>query len=203
LSAFEEGGFAGPFRAFEAHEMRAFRDALDAHVFTCDGPDPRSRYQSRHLDSERVLQICRGAPIVSCVREVLGANAVLWRSNFFPKPPGAQEFDWHTDRSHWRDLLDPMVNLTAWLAIDPATSEGGCLEFKYGSNPAGDAVTIPLDAGEFVLFDQDTPHRSGPNATPQPRLGLAIRFTLAHVRIKADGRLAAGHRTIALSGAGA
>lgn len=177
--------------------MQAFAHVVEAHVFTSDGPDKRSRYQSRHLDSQDVLRVCCRPVIVQAVREVLGADLVLWRSNFFPKPPGAQAFEWHSDRNHWRDLLDPMVNVTAWLAVDPATPQAGCLEFKRSPDDA-QAVTMALEPGEFVLFDQDAMHRSAPNRTAQGRLGLAIRFTQPHVAIKQDERLPSAHRVIRL-----
>lgn len=190
-------GFAGPFRAFETHEMRAFHELVHTRVFTSDGPDTRSRYQSRHLDCEDVLRVCCNETIVGSVRAILGADVVLWRSNFFPKPPGAQEFEWHNDRNHWRDLLDPMINITAWLAVDPATPQAGCLEFMRSSDDA-EQVRMALEPGEFVLFDQDAMHKSGPNRTQNGRLGLAIRFTQPHVRIKQDERLPRTHRVIRL-----
>lgn len=193
-------GFAGPFRAFEEHEMRALREKLDAAVFSCDGPDSRSRYQSRHLDCDDVLRVCASEAIVERVRAILGDGMVLWRTNFFPKPPGAGEFGWHSDRGHWRDLLDPMINITAWLAIDPATRAAGCLEFAASESDTANPIAMPLEPGEFVLFNQDALHRSGANRTAAPRLGLAIRFTLEHVAIKKDERLPAAHRVITFAG---
>lgn len=194
----ERAAFAGPFRAFDEREMQSFRVELEKRVFSCDGPDPRSRYQSRHLDSGEVMRVCCNPAITSRVQAVLGESAVLWRSNFFPKPPGAGEFDWHTDRSHWKDLLDPMINVTAWLAIDPATAEAGCLQFTVHTPDDAVPLDMTLKPGEFVLFDQDTLHRSGPNGTDKSRLGLAMRYTLANVRIKKDERLPAMHRVIPL-----
>lgn len=190
-------GFAGPFRAFDAQAMPAIRALLEERVFSIDGPDPRSRDQSRHLDCAEVMALCRCEEIVGRAAAILGPRTVLWRSNFFPKPPGAGEFVWHSDRSHWKDLLSPMINVTAWLAIDPATQAAGCLEFMRGSRPE-DAVTMQMEPGEFVLFDQDAVHRSGANGTDRPRLALAVRFTLDDVIIKRDERLPAPYRTFAL-----
>lgn len=198
MGAFERGGFAGPFRACSSQEMRDFNRELNAAVFTCDGPDPRSRHQSRHLDCPQVLRMCTNETIVQAARAILGDGLVLWRTNFFPKPPGAPEFDWHNDRSHWRDLLDPMINVTIWLAVDPATPQAGCLQFTSSSSAGEEPVTMTLEPGEFVVFDQDTLHRSGPNQTQSPRMGLAIRFTLPSVKIKRDERLPQSHRTISL-----
>lgn len=163
-----------PFRAFEAQEIVRVRDRLSA-LIEQPGLDPRSSMQSRHLDLPLVRELCLAAPIVGRVRAVLGDSIVLWRSNFFPKRPGEGAFDWHRDRDHWTTMLDPMVNVTAWLALERTTRENGCLEFRSGY--------AELEAGECVLFDQDTLHRSGPNRSGEGRLALAIRFTRPGVRI--------------------
>ena len=92
---------------------------------------------------------------------------------------------WHQDR--WRVLdTDPLLNV--YLAIDAATPESGCMQVVPAShklgvlNPAhhsafltdeqiaehcegGQAVDLPLAAGEVVLMHNWVIHSSGVNRT--------------------------------------
>jgi ectoine hydroxylase-related dioxygenase (phytanoyl-CoA dioxygenase family) len=176
------------FRAIDAAQALATRDAL-AGLLATGGPDPRSPFQSRHLDAAIVRELCLTPAILERVRGILGRRIVLWRSNFFPKQSGADAFEWHRDRDHWTTLLDPMINVTAWLALERTTRANGALEFEEGC--------AELEPGECVLFDQDTLHRSGPNRTGDGRLALAIRYTLPHVRID-RARLFPGYERVEL-----
>lgn len=182
--------------------MAEYRDSIRRLVLTKDGPDSRSRAQSRHLDSRQVLDLCLAPSVVNCVKQVLQEDAVLWRSNFFPKPPGGALFDWHRDRDMWGDLLKPMINVTAWIAIDPATIENGCVEVIRRCDESEEredvARAMELEPGQFFLFDDSVLHRSGPNRTERDRLGLAARFTLPHVAIDVN-RLFPSYRSISVA----
>ncbi|HTU69045.1 MAG TPA: phytanoyl-CoA dioxygenase family protein [Candidatus Baltobacteraceae bacterium] len=179
---FALNGFAGPFTAFSHSQARTFCDEAYRLLGTT-GPDPRSPAQSRHLDSELVRTMCLTPAIIERVRGILGPSIVLWRSNFFPKAAGAGIFDWHRDRDHWTTMLDPMINVSAWLALEPATRENGCVEIRTLPAPESRDIAMELAPGEYFLFDQDTVHRSGTNVTAHGRMALAIRFTLPGVRI--------------------
>jgi len=191
---FAREGFTEPFAAFSPSQARALCD--EAHrLLTTPGPDPRSPAQSRHLDSPVVQTACLNPTIVERVRNILGPSLVLWRSNFFPKPAGERAFDWHRDRDHWTTMLDPMINVTAWLALEPVIRENGCVEVRSRADADAKPITMELAPGECFLFDQDTMHRSGANVSRHGRMALAVRFTLPSVRIDRS-RLFASYRPI-------
>ncbi len=192
----DRDGFAEPFTLLDADAAAAACAAADA-VLLRDGPDARSRTQSRHLDDPVLLALCTHPELLRRVRAVLGDHIVLWRSNLFPKPPGAREFAWHTDAEHWTTLLEPMRNLTAWIALEPAHASNGCLEFRPRSDDAR-VVVAEMPPGDCVLFDERAIHRSGANPSAARRLALAVRFTLANVRIDRS-RLFPDYREIALA----
>ena len=197
-AAFARDGYAGPYRAFTAGEMDAYRERIDRDVLARDGLDPRSRLQSRHLDAPEVLDICLAPAIVERIAVLLGESPVLWRSNFFEKPPGAPIFDWHRDGDIWGSLLTPMVNVSAWIAIDAASNENACVEVvSRADEPQGEAAAraMELAPGEFFLFDDRLRHRSGANDSTRRRLGLAARFTRAGTAID-ESRLFPGYRRI-------
>jgi ectoine hydroxylase-related dioxygenase (phytanoyl-CoA dioxygenase family) len=197
-AAFARDGYAGPFRAFPGEEMQAYRERI-GDVLTRDGLDPNSRMQSRHLDSADVLTLCLAPAIVERVAALLGENLVLWRSNFFEKPPGAPLFDWHRDGDIWGSLLTPMINVSAWIAIDAATNENACVEIFPRSQEVAGAENagrpMELAPGEFFLFDDALRHRSAANGSARRRLGLAARFTRADTIVDA-ARLFRGYRRI-------
>ena len=179
----ERDGFSAPFRVVDEITMSGYRRAFDA-LFAAPGRAAHTPLQSRHLDAPVVHSLCTHPAILEHVHAALGPSVVLWRSNFYRKQPGEGEIAWHRDRDHWKHLLEPMRNVTAWIAIDAATTESGCLEFRLDGEHA---IPVELAPGECVLFDQDAWHRSGPNRSTTRRLGLAVRFTLPDVRI-APGR---------------
>ncbi|MDE2480920.1 MAG: phytanoyl-CoA dioxygenase family protein [bacterium] len=194
--AFARDGYGAPFPVLDAEAAARVRAAADG-ALSRDGLDPRSRTQSRHLDVPALRELCEHPAILERVRAILGERIVLWRSNLFPKAPGEAEFTWHADRDHWKTLLDPMINVTAWIALERADAENGALQFRSRSSPER-VLQTELDAGTCVLFDQDAQHRSGPNPTERRRLAIAVRYTVEGVRIDVE-RLFPGYRALALS----
>ena len=212
----ERNGFAGPFRAFSEEQMAAIAETIERSVLGSEGPAPGQPVQSRHLDSSDVLALCTRQEIVERIAAVLGPEIVLWRSNFFPKTPGAAELQWHRDAPHWGSILQPMINVSAWLAIDPSTQMNGCVSAipgshrrKYASageddkfvivdaDEANEAIPMELAPGEFFVFNQDLVHSSSANVSQARRLGLAIRYTLPSVVVDHDA-IFPGHRSIPL-----
>ncbi len=217
LDAYRDFGHSCTLRALFPGQASELLATIDRDVLSNDGPDVRSRTQSRHLDSAALAKLCNSPSITSAVHDVLGPHIVLWRSNIFNKLPGAPELPWHRDSSIWRDLLTPMVNVTAWVALTSTTLSNGCIEFIPGSHrvtyrnerfnqqypqlpeeETDRSLSIPLEPGQFILFDSTTLHRSGPNLSNERRLGVAIRFTLPTVKICQDQRLFDGYKSISI-----
>ena len=218
VQAFQRDGFVGPYRAFSESTAAHFRDMIEREVLTADGPDPKSRLQSRHLDSPTVYALCSAPPVVDRVVPLLGPDLILWRSNFFEKTARSSALAWHRDSRHWRTLLVPMINVSAWLAIDAATRDNGCVRLLPGSHneeyrantndpkfvdassvDETRAVDLELKPGEFFLFSSEVLHASPENTSGVRRLGLAIRFTVPNVRVDHDAILP-NHRCMLLCG---
>ena len=218
VQAFERDGFLGPYRAFSEVTAARFRETIETQVLTTVGPDPKSPLQSRHLDSAAVYALCSAPAIVDRLVALLGPDVVLWRSNFFEKTTRSPALGWHRDSGHWRTLLDPMINVSAWLAIDAATRDNGCVRLIPGSHRQGyrqntrdpkfvdtssvddsRAIEMELKPGEFFLFNAEVLHASFENTSGIPRLGLAIRFTVPRVRVDQDAILP-DHRCFLVAG---
>ncbi len=205
IDTFNKNGFLGPYAAYPPEEMDAIREHVNLLLEGGPSSYGSSSGQSRHLDDPITWQICSRPAIVERMADLYGRDLLLWRSNYFSKPPGTGEIPWHQDYNYWP--IDPVVNISAWLAIDPASVENSCVQIIPGSHknilphvpaeegmlfhemadPEGfdtsNVVNMELKAGEFFLFNERTLHRSNPNTSRKPRIGLAIRVTIPIVHV--------------------
>ncbi|MCY3916161.1 MAG: phytanoyl-CoA dioxygenase family protein [Chloroflexi bacterium] len=220
---FVENGYLGPYAAMSPDEMASIRREIEANVLTTDGPNPRSRAQSRHMDQPVVYDLATHPSIIERIAGLLGPDLVVWATNFWLKPPGGAEIPWHQDIHFWP--LEPPLNTSAWLAIDKVTVENSCVQVIPGSHrvslphvkaeegvafaemadnaafDAGDAINMELEPGEFFIFSERTLHRSSVNTSDKRRLGISIRVTLPIVHIFQDSApLHPGHSAILAKG---
>lgn len=135
------------------------------------------------LDSDRI----RGR-----ASDLLAEDAVLFKDKINFKLPGGSGFTPHQDvQAGWERYGS--IHLTAMITIDPCTLENGCLEMAAGHHargqigpswaPLGQEVTDQMrfepcltQPGDVIFFDSFAPHRSGPNATKEPRRVLYITY---------------------------
>lgn len=129
----------------------------------------------------------------------------------FPVPP-------HQDGHNAAFDLDPRRAISVWSAVTDATVANGCVEVVPGSHcggyllhergvdeggrgapltlaspPPGAAYEpVSLEAGHALLMDVRLIHRSGPNTTRAPRIGLNACYVApggVHVRTGPPPRL--------------
>ncbi len=121
----------------------------------------------------------------------------VFRSMFMNKPAGkGTKLPWHQDR--WTDLdRDPLI--TVWTALDPATTENGCVRVIPGTHkfgvvnashgsgflsktraaemcPEDQAIDLELQPGEVVLLHNWLMHSSDKNHTQQSRRALSVCY---------------------------
>ena len=220
VEQYHRDGVLGPFRLLSEAEMAVAMRVIDREIIApAVKDDPVLHYHDRHLDHRTVCRICRRPELIDRVASLLGPDLMIWRSNFQVKPPVADaegeaaryvEVPWHQDGAYFG--LQPLVLVSAWIAITEATEENGCMKVVAGSHtrtfhhdhdpernsfgrsvPAEaidpDAVrTLVLRPGEFVLFNENTLHGSGPNRTSRPRVGLTPRISVPFVRVTGNPR---------------
>jgi len=220
---FVENGYLGPYAAMSPDDMAPIRRDIEENVLTTDGPNPRSRGQSRHMDQPVIYDLATHPAIIDRIAGLLGPDLVVWASNFWLKPPGGAEIPWHQDINFWP--LEPPLNTSAWIAIDNVTVENSCVQIIPGSHrqslshvkaeagqafgemadpaafDASGAINMELRPGEFFIFSERTLHRSSVNRSTLRRLGLSIRVTLPIVHIFQDSApLHPGHSAILAKG---
>ena len=204
---FYRDGFVFPVAAFEQAQTIERRDAFLALL----AEDPRVQTYVRthaHLVFPLVDAIVHDAAVLDAVEAVLGPDILVWGAGFFLKPPRSESYiSWHQDLKYWG--LDGTDEVTAWLALSPATEENGCMRFVPGSHRRGivahsdtfaddnmltrgqeiavqvderDAVPACLSPGELSLHHGRMFHASGPNRTDDWRVGLAMQYIKPSMR---------------------
>ena len=152
---------------------------------------------------------------------LLGPDLVLWRSQLIRKMPGALAIPWHQDASNWP--LAPGNTISAWIALEDPTRSNGCLEMLPSQNKqlmpqhsvkgfgrfgfeadtrmwdTSKSQFMEMTAGQFILFDDHIPHRSGGNPSDQSRLALAMRVIRPEVLINTE-RFFSDFRVLLLRG---
>ena len=213
METFRKQGFLGPFNAFEARDMERFQKIMYDRVLPTPTPYCPFGLRVRHLDSRTVFDLCSAPAIIGRMASLFGPDLILWNSNLFDKPPAGpgkqEEYPWHQDHYNWN--MEPVLNISAWLAITPATLENGCVEFipqshrkiipsaldtdprmslRFGGVASDLAyvdetkkVPMVMEAGQFFLFNERVLHHSNPNRTNMHRLGLAIRVTVPIAKV--------------------
>jgi hypothetical protein len=205
LETFQRDGLLTGFELYSAEQAGPIRAALqDVLSLPSTAPShqlfpPENRFVfDRHLDRRLIYELCTLPQILRPVRQILGDDVMLFKTQFFDKPPHTPEIPWHQESYFW-EVEKGWV--TMWLAVDEATTENGALRVITGSHtqtrehlpvpPNSNywrtftraAVTLESDrivdcsmpAGHFMLFD-DLLHNSPSNPTALPRLSFTARY---------------------------
>jgi non-haem Fe2+, alpha-ketoglutarate-dependent halogenase len=210
---YDRDGFYFPIDVMgqeQAANYRAQLEAIEAAIV--DDKDKR-RALRRHssLVLPFVDEIVRRPSILDAVEAILGPDILVLDSPFFIKEAQSPHFvAWHQDLHYWG--LDKEDEVTAWVALSPATVESGCMRFVAGSHRQivdhndtydernlltrgqeiavevddSDAIDAVLQPGQMSLHHGRVFHASNPNTTGDRRIGLAIRYISPKMR-QADG----------------
>jgi NAD(P)-dependent dehydrogenase (short-subunit alcohol dehydrogenase family) len=163
-------------------------------------------HMERHLDSDAVWSICQDKNLRQKLKEYLGEELVLWRSEIWVNYPSQQLIPfWHQDS--YPNLLQgegktinvyialtevnerngfeyiPNLQLTPDVSVKIKDPFSGNRLFDLPEDLEQQAVPVVLRPGEFVLFTDQLMHRSIRNTSGQVRLALTLRLTQPSVHI--------------------
>ena len=214
VDAFWRDGYLFPLRVLQEQEAVSYRqelEAMEARWLSVDLPHPLLQYKrvNAHCVMPFAARLAMHPAILDTVECILGPDLLIWSAEFLIKEPGTSQIvSMHQDLTYW-GFGDTSDQLTAWVALSPATPESGCMEFVRGSHensilphtdtfsksnllsrgqeiladvPPGDRTPIPLQVGEMSLHHGLTIHGSGPNRSADRRIGFAIRYINPKVR---------------------
>jgi hypothetical protein len=218
---YEKDGYYFPHDVLSEAEATALVADLEAAEAECK--DDRARlsllrsYPSQLLPSYAGL--IRHPSLIEAASQIIGPDLLVWSCGFFIKEAGSRSFvSWHQDLNYWG--LDGDDEVTAWVALTPATVETGCMRFVPGSHLKRDvphvdkfapdnlltrgqelavavdeasAVNVLLRAGEASFHHGHMFHASGPNMTNARRVGVAIRYVAPSMKQVSGDRLLVSH----------
>lgn len=217
-SAYWNDGYLFPIRVADdaqAHSWRAALEEIERAWLDNGLPLPLNTY--KRVNAQVVMplacEIGLHGPILDAVEGVLGPDVMLYSVEFLTKEAQTKHVvTMHQDLAYWG--MGDMDNiLTAWLALSPATTASGCMDFVQGSHKNeilahedsfdelnllsrgqeiavdvadADKVPVELAPGCMSLHHGLTIHGSGPNQSDDRRIGVAIRYVSTKMR-KAGG----------------
>ena len=143
--------------------------------------------------------------LLEIVRGLLGPKVNVFRDQMLLKPPGGQAKPLHQDQSYFR--VHPEGELvTAWVALDEATLENGCMCYVPGSHThgifeidadpdrpvhhvpvtagieLGEPVSCPVPAGSVIFHHGCCLHASDENRTDSWRRAVILHYATARAR---------------------
>ena len=158
--------------------------------------------------------------LLDLIEQLIGPDIIMWASSVFCKPAQhGLEVPWHQDGQYWP--IRPHATVTAWIALDDATPDNGCMRIIPGSHRMGDfsheqsdredlvlnnvlndpridlsaAYDVALEAGQISLHDVGIVHGSKPNTSGKRRAGFAIRYMPTTSHYDRDLKMGSGSVT--------
>jgi phytanoyl-CoA hydroxylase len=165
-----------------------------------------------HYHYRPIYDVCTAPKLLDMIEALLGPDVVLLYSHILNKKPGGLRVAWHQDGPYWH-RVEPKIAVTAWIALDDATPENGCMRVIPGSHqghrdlgqqmsdvpdliqdrpyelPPGvvdpsRAVDVVMKRGDLSLHDSYLIHGSEPNHSSRRRAALTVRYVPSTTRIK-------------------
>lgn len=213
-SAFWRDGFVVLRGIFSREETRYLRTAIvqnpsmNAHAQAAKAKFEKGKYPSFETifvwnDTSGLdifAKFTRRRRIWEVLRWAFDDEVYVYHNKVAVKYPGMPGFKFHQDYAYWYSMGCLYPNMaTCYIAVDPATTQNGCLRLIAGSHLLGriDHVqyegtsdsgvdedrlwaiqkrlsthVIPLEPGDCILFHCNTLHGSDPNLSDQSRLAL-------------------------------
>jgi hypothetical protein len=182
--------------------------ALDDHAFgMADSEGGVVRLSLWNHPGEGIYgMFARCRSVVESAERLLGGEVYHYHSKMIMKEPkvgGA--WAWHQDYGYWyqNGVLFPLLT-SAFIAVDRATRENGCLQVLKGSQLAGrvdhvltgdqagadmarvgelekrlELVHVEMEPGDTLFFDANLLHRSAQNRSENPRWSMICCYNAA------------------------
>jgi hypothetical protein len=121
---YEQDGFTGPVRVFDAAEAARLRGQLEA-VEAAQGHPMRFPEKSKsYLLYDWADAIVHHPRVLDAIEDLIGPDILCFHTTLWIKEARQPAYVlWHQDGRYFD--LDPPVQVTAWVALSPAPVEAG------------------------------------------------------------------------------
>ncbi len=214
LDEYRRNGYIVEKSLFDKEEIellhRAAKEdrALDQHSFgRGDGEGGTVRLSLWNHPGDTIYgMFARCESVVNSAELLLGGEVYHYHSKMIMKDAkvgGA--WAWHQDYGYWyqNGVLFPLLT-SAFIAVDPATKENGCMQVLKGSHLLGridhvltgdqagadmervneaakrlELVHVEMAPGDVLFFDSNLLHRSDQNRSENPRWSMICCYNAA------------------------
>ncbi len=214
LCTYREDGYVLVRGFFDAEETDLLRRAakedreLDQHSFgRADGEGGTVRLSLWNHPGDTIYgMFARCESVVNSAEKLLGGEVYHYHSKMIMKDArvgGA--WAWHQDYGYWyqNGVLYPLLT-SAFIAVDPATRENGCMQVIRGSHELGridhvltgdqagadrerveeilkrlPLVYVEMEPGDTLFFHSNLLHRSDQNRSDKPRWSMICCYNAA------------------------
>ena len=181
---------------------------LDQHsVSSRDGEGGQVRLSLWNHPGDTIYgMFARCESVVNTAEKILGGEVYHYHSKMIMKDPkvgGA--WTWHQDYGYWYEngVLFPLLT-SAYIAVDPATKENGCMQVIPHSHELGriehvlsgdqagankervaeilqrlPVLYVEMEPGDTLFFDCNLLHRSDQNLSENPRWSMICCYNAA------------------------
>lgn len=215
---FERDGYLFPVTVMSEDAAAGYRAQLETierrHADDPDRLKVLRRYSNIVLPF--VDEIARMPGVTDPVAGILGPDLLALDCSFFIKEANTPNFvSLHQDLHYWG--LEGEDEVTAWVALSPATVESGCMRFLPGTHresidhvdtfdeknllTRGQELAVDVDEsaaadvvlrpGQMSLHHGRVVHGSNANRSNDRRIGLAIRYIPTSMRQAPGGSMCA------------
>ena len=154
VAFFNENGYVSNIKLLETDQV----DQLNGELKLIMDPEHPNKYlfyefhSNESTDPDRIIfhslghwrispgfhDVLWNPAFIMAAYQLLGSRAVrFWHDQLFCKPARhGGVVAWHQDYSYWTRSV-PMQHLTAWVGLDDASEENGCLQYIPGSHRWG------------------------------------------------------------------
>ncbi len=149
--------------------------------------------------------------LIDILTRIMGESPKLFADQAMLKPPGiGREKPWHQDHAYFNLPMHTCI-VSAWVALDPADPENGCMHVIPQSHRAGPVIhfkrrdwqicdtdiarnhitAVALQPGGVLLWHGRLHHGSPPNRTDRRRRALQLHYIPGSIEtISSEERLA-------------
>lgn len=197
IATFDKNGYLNGGRLLSDEAVQELRDELDRILEI--GPDGFTEGESqpvlfRNMTSEtdpekcvwQIVNIWEASPayerliyhpfVVKAIGQLTGVgDLMVWHDQIQHKPPGyGGVTSWHQDAPLW-PIIRPMTPVSAWIALDDAEEENGCMWMVPGSHKWGNRIDFLRtqahlkQVGEFHDIQGFSPPVDAEITTVEPR----------------------------------
>jgi ectoine hydroxylase-related dioxygenase (phytanoyl-CoA dioxygenase family) len=213
VHAFHDRGYLTVPRFFTPEQIASVDDYLvkNADVKWTDKNDDPLR--ESHYHYKPIYEVCTLPRLLDAVEQLIGPDIVLLYSHIINKKGGGGlGVKWHQDGPYW-PRIEPKIAVTAWIALDDADAQNGCMQVIPGSHAghkdlgqaatgerdliqdhaialpesvvdASKAENIILKRGDVSFHDSYIIHGSQANFSNRRRAALTVRYIPSSTRIQ-------------------